>query len=88
MKTKIYNLTISILICMLTFVACKKSDTDSPITTISGKVTDADTNTGIAANITLNPGNLSQTAGSDGKYEFKIVDTTKTYSITTTFPNY
>ena len=88
MKTKIYIITISLLICILTFVACKKSDTDSPVATISGKITDAATNTGIAASITLNPGNLSQTAGSDGKYEFKIADTTKTYSITTTFPNY
>jgi hypothetical protein len=84
MKTKICALTISFLI--LTFVSCKKSD--SPVTTISGKVTDASTNAGIAANIILNPGNLSQIAGSDGRYEFKVADITKTYSITTTFPNY
>jgi len=88
MKPKIFILSISVLICALTFVTCKKEKTDDPFTSIAGIITDAVSHNGITANVTLNPGNITQTTEADGKYQFEIIDTTKTYSIAITAPNY
>jgi hypothetical protein len=88
MKTKIFLFTIPFLISLLIFSACKKSETEDPVTTITGKITDVATYNGIAATVTLNPGNKTQTTKEDGKYEFEIPDTTITYSVTASVPDY